>query len=375
MEAPAGVGFSYKTDKNYATNDDQVAKANYAALKSFFKKFPQFKNNDFYVTGESYGGIYVPTLSVEVLRGEGDINFKGFAIGNGYLDQSFLGNSLIYFGYYHGLYDSKVWSDLVQNCCNNEKNVKKCDFVNNRNQSCSQAVDTASAFIHEPGLNVYNLYSDCEGQSTLNQNTSLKHSREYFDRKLMIKTLNRINEKQLIQGLKDTPPCVDTSYVEKWINQKTVRKALHIPDSVDDWSACSLTVEMGYTTLYKTMKPQLTELLSSPKNLKGLVYNGDVDMACNFLGDEWFAIKFQIQYFSIISSYHRFVEDLGLKLIRGYDIWHYKKQIAGFYKVYDRLGFATVRGSGHMVPTDKAGAALLMFQTFVNSEANNFGFK
>ena len=287
LEAPAGVGFSYKTDKNYQTNDDEVAKANYAAIQSFFEKFPQFKNNDFYVTGESYGGIYVPTLSVEVLRGQADINFKGFAVGNGYLDKNFLGNSLIYFGYYHGLYDTKVWNALTQNCCQNEEDARKCNVINNRNESCYQAVVTASSFIHEPGLNIYNIYSDCEGQSSLQKNVSRKGSRERFDQKLMIKSLNFQNEEQLLSKIRDTPPCVDTGYVDTWINQKDVREALHIPDFVDNWSACSLVVEMGYQWLYNTMKPQINELLSSPKNLKGLIYNGDVDMACNYLGDEW----------------------------------------------------------------------------------------
>jgi cathepsin A (carboxypeptidase C) len=36
LEAPAGVGFSYKNDKQYNTNDDEVAEANYVALQSFF---------------------------------------------------------------------------------------------------------------------------------------------------------------------------------------------------------------------------------------------------------------------------------------------------------------------------------------------------
>ena len=29
---------------------------------AFFEKYPQFKSNDFYLTAESYGGIYIPTF-------------------------------------------------------------------------------------------------------------------------------------------------------------------------------------------------------------------------------------------------------------------------------------------------------------------------
>lgn len=57
---------------------------------------------------------------------------------------------------------------------------------------------------------------------------------------------------------------------------------------------CSDEVGEQYTTLYPTMKDVYLKLLSL--GLRGLVYNGDTDMACNFLGDQWF------------------VEDLGLKV-------------------------------------------------------------
>lgn len=76
LEAPAGVGFSYALNKKYDTDDDTVSYDNYVALQHFFEKFPQFKKNDFYITGESYGGIYIPTLSVRVLTGPAKINFK-----------------------------------------------------------------------------------------------------------------------------------------------------------------------------------------------------------------------------------------------------------------------------------------------------------
>ena len=66
---------------------------------------------------------------------------------------------------------------------------------------------------------------------------------------------------------------------------------------------------------------------------------------------------------------------MGRQLVTDYNVWRYNKQIGGFYKVYDRLAFVTVRGSGHMVPTDKAGAALLMFQTFVDSNPDQFKFE
>lgn len=68
LESPAGVGFSYSNDKSYATNDTEVAQSNFEALQDFFRLFPEYKDNELFLTGESYAGIYIPTLAVLVMQ-------------------------------------------------------------------------------------------------------------------------------------------------------------------------------------------------------------------------------------------------------------------------------------------------------------------
>jgi serine carboxypeptidase-like clade 2 len=84
LESPAGVGFSFsKNQSDYiGVGDARTANDTFAFLQTFFGQlFPQFRANNFYVTGESYGGHYVPTLALRVvegnMRGEGvHINIK-----------------------------------------------------------------------------------------------------------------------------------------------------------------------------------------------------------------------------------------------------------------------------------------------------------
>ncbi len=56
------MGFSYSnTQSDYRTNDNKTAADNFVFLQRFFKNYPEFSKNRFFVSGESYAGIYVPT--------------------------------------------------------------------------------------------------------------------------------------------------------------------------------------------------------------------------------------------------------------------------------------------------------------------------
>ena len=91
IDSPAGTGFSFTDDEaGYARNQEDVARDLYSALTQFFTAFEMFLDNEFYVTGESYGGKYVTAIShkihTENPTAELAINLKGMAIGNGLVD-------------------------------------------------------------------------------------------------------------------------------------------------------------------------------------------------------------------------------------------------------------------------------------------------
>jgi len=58
LDSPIGVGFSYTNNsKDLSELGDEVsAFDNYNFLVGWFKKFPNFKSNEFYIVREGYGG-------------------------------------------------------------------------------------------------------------------------------------------------------------------------------------------------------------------------------------------------------------------------------------------------------------------------------
>lgn len=70
LETPAGVGFSYSnTSSDYNINGDQrTAEDSYTFLVNWLERFPHYKNHEFFITGESYAGHYVPQLASTILH-------------------------------------------------------------------------------------------------------------------------------------------------------------------------------------------------------------------------------------------------------------------------------------------------------------------
>ena len=88
VDQPVGTGFSHSAITHLNTNEDEVAENMAQFLEKFVAKYPQLEGRDFYITGESYAGHYIPAISHNLAfkHPELKLNFKGLAIGNGLVD-------------------------------------------------------------------------------------------------------------------------------------------------------------------------------------------------------------------------------------------------------------------------------------------------
>lgn len=350
LESPAGVGYSYDDNDDVSTDDDKVANHNYAALQHFFKKFPEYAGNDFYITGESYGGIYIPTLTLLVAK-DNKYKLKGFAVGNGLSSYKLNDDSLVYFAYYHGLFGEKLWSDLHASCCKGGISRQNCTFHPSGSVACSDCVAKVSSLVYSSGLNEYALYRDCEDVSTSMRGKAYQFTMDNLFRNLDPKVRNSIKSQALrtSRTLKEEPNCINSTAIEHWLNKKEVRDALHIATHVPKWEICSGTVSSNYKRTYSDMGSVYKELLKYPE-IRVLIYNGDTDMACNFLGDQWF------------------IADLNLPQTHGRAPWYVEGQVGGFARQFKKLTFTTIRGAGHMVPQWAPAYSYYMFDKFLKDE-------
>ncbi|XP_053544969.1 lysosomal protective protein-like [Bombina bombina] len=344
LESPAGVGFSYSEDKYYATNDTEVTNNNYLALKEFFCLFPEFSNNDFYIMGESYGGVYVPTLAVKVSLDD-SINLKGIAVGNGLTSYTMNYNSLLYFSYYHGIIDSQLWSELQSLCCSKGK----CAFWDVKKSVCELVAKKAFQLAMPNGLNIYNLYQPCAKEMAGEIREEKDHTIVYRPGIFPPKLEPHFRETfTLLSGM----PCISSTALATFLNRPEIRTVLHIASQASTWEVCSDEIFAQYGREIESVEDQYLELLK--KKYRILLYYGDVDMACNFLGANWFV--------------HSLNQPLQVQNRPWYYYENEQKQIGGFVEVFTNLTFLTIKGAGHMAPTDKPNPVFTMFSRFIHNE-------
>ncbi|CAL5373883.1 unnamed protein product [Camellia sinensis] len=158
LDSPDSVGFSYSENMTfYLTGDLQTASETNIFLLKWFNLFPEFLSNPFYIAGESFGGIYVPTLASEI----------GYMVGNDVADSKFDGNALVPFAHGMGLISDGIFEEAEDVCKGNYYNPNSltCQLMISKVESCYK------------DLNLYDILEPCHHSPTSkedeNANTSL----------------------------------------------------------------------------------------------------------------------------------------------------------------------------------------------------------
>uniref|UniRef100_A0A914WU83 Carboxypeptidase n=1 Tax=Plectus sambesii TaxID=2011161 RepID=A0A914WU83_9BILA len=338
IESPLGTGFSYDSRKpnNIEANDDLVANQNYMALMDFFLNVqPEYQNKPFYITGESYAGVYLPTLALNLVNGinNGSFpnkNFKGMAIGNGYMNEKHLTNSLILWSNYHARISTETWTN-IKRACNCTGDVDDCNFyqyLTTENHLDCQSDNSTCGDLIVPLLtlpdnqDLYNYYEDCYDTNDSSQ--------RYRKRRIPLPALKAYQDTAQKLDYDNTDnqfgfPCWNEDAAEKYLNKPEVQAALHIAkdwqDSVKTWQDCSDEIYDNYVVTYIDTSDLFRYIIGNvtTSDFRILIYSGDTDIVCNFLGVAWH-IRDLAKSLAMPSTQHK--------------PWFYRGQIAGHGQRY-----------------------------------------
>ena len=353
IESPAAAGFSYidsNVESELSMDDDIAAHDNLIALIDFFNKFPSLKDKDFYISGESYAGIYIPMLALEILNynnkvgDEKKINLKGILIGNGVADWKYdTTPAMIDFAFTHHLYSFEIRKEYIQVC-----------FTEPDETKCNKIINTIMDLLED--INVYDMLQKCDGLKSDKYYNSNSYYFNYARWAFPNKTLQSKPKYflQLLEEEKESVPCIDSSNIERYFNKPEVKSALHVKSSIK-WELCNMEAYNRYRMLPKGSIYAYPYLLDK---IRILIYSGDTDMAVPFNGNQAWIRNLKLP---IISDW---------KPWRAYDLNGTvdMENIAGYRTIYQGLIFTTIKGTGHMVPQWKRKEAFYMVKQFLNNE-------
>ncbi|POO00496.1 Serine carboxypeptidase-like [Trema orientale] len=363
LESPAGVGFSYSANKSFYTHvDDAItAKDSLTFLQRWFGKFPEYKNSDFFIAGESYAGHYVPQLAYLLVDSKVNINLKGILIGNPALEFSTDTNSEMTYYWSHGLISESTYNlfDTV------------CDYAEFYKAAAIDKVDPPTACIpafiqyakERTSFIDYYFVVGNYCKTSINEKHSLRKMLE--NKALRSKLLENLSssDSELIMALEDDMKGEDANYedcieekAKTYLNRKDVQKALHARlVGVDEWKICSTkNLQYDRRDLYKESAINVVGGLVLA-GIRAIVYSGDQDSVVPFLGTRVLV--------------GQLAKTLGLKTTVPYSAWFNSKQVGGWTQVYgDKLTFATVRGASHGTPTSQPERSFLLFKSFLQGK-------
>jgi cathepsin A (carboxypeptidase C) len=307
----------------------------YHFLQAFFTQHPEYASKEFFVFGESYGGHYAPAIASRIYQGnnrkEGlNINLKGVGVGNGLTDP------VIQYQYYPTM------------AMNNSYGIKTVteEQYDKMNQHMPACIKLAKAC----QFNV----SACEDAYTY---CNLMETTPYYN--------SGLNPYDIRVPCGESDLCYDFSNIETWLNLPATRAALHVSDKSAEWQSCNTVVDVMFMKDWMRNYQQVLVPMMED-NIRVMIYAGDVDFICNWIGNKAWTLNLPWSgksKFNAAPDSNWLFSKNGADKIKGGLV-----RTAKASKGEGSLTFLQVFEAGHMVPMDQPEAALTLLNDFLTSK-------
>ncbi|CAG8510515.1 3430_t:CDS:10 [Paraglomus occultum] len=285
----------------YVTDQKSVAKDLLVFMDEFYSKYPEQRNADLYITGESYAGKYVPSFAYAIhlynkkMKGDGSYNkiipLAGVAVGNGLTDPESQVKIHGQHAYQLGLISSDDSYVLFRYAAQTIAQIKRRDFIG--------AVNTRNK--------LFQYFANVTG-----------HVNIYDVRKLDVQ-----NDWSLMETI------MQSKHMKQALNvgHRTYFKDTHV---IRLLQACFGDIMKSAANLFPTLI----------KHYKVLLYQGNMDFRDGVSGNtEWlYNLKFD-----------------GAKEFRKKPrkIWRLNGHVVGYVVNHMNLTRAIILNAGHLVPKDQ----------------------
>ncbi|KAF2466235.1 carboxypeptidase Y-like protein A [Lindgomyces ingoldianus] len=322
LDQPVNVGYSYSGGS--VSNTVAAGKDVYALLTLFFKQFPEYAEQSFHISGESYAGHYIPVFASEILsHKKRNINLQSVLIGNGLTD------GLTQYEYYKPMACGEGgWPAVLDE--------STCQSMENAYPRCANLIE-----------NCYNSESvwTCVPASIYCNNAMIGPYQ---------RTGQNVYDVRRPCGNNDL--CYDEiDWISSYLNNKEVMKA--VGAEVDSYDSCNFDINRNFLLQGDWMKPYHHVVPGLLEQIPVLVYAGDADYICNWLGNKaWTeALEWPGQ-----KNYAKAeMEDL---LLGG------NGDKIGQVKSSGNFTFMRLHAGGHMVPYDQPAASADMLNRWLAGE-------
>lgn len=308
IDQPVNVGFSYSN--NGVSDTVAAGKDIYALLSLFFHNFPEYAKQDFHIAGESYAGHYIPVFTTEILKHEDrNINLKSVLIGNGLTDP------YTQYAYYRPMACGEGGQKAVlseDQCQSMDNALPRCQSLINNCYDSGSVWSCVPATIYcnnamlgpyqRTGKNVYDIRGECEDSGNL---------------------------------------CYSAlGWISEFLNQQDVLDALGV--EVSGYEGCNFDINRNFMFAGDWMQPYHQLVPSILEKLPVLIYAGDTDYICNWLGNEAWTNALEW------SGHESFADAKNKDLVIAGDDEAYGK-----VKTSGNLTFMRIYEAGHMVPMNQ----------------------
>jgi carboxypeptidase C (cathepsin A) len=338
-----------------------------AGIKDFLKAF-KLEKREFYVSGESYAGVYIPYLATHMINDDSDdkVNLKGVLIGNGLTDyDTDVERSMVDFGFYHGLISIETYNIFKRRCPHKpdelspeeeaeyQQELKDGFYPRNVTHECNEIRNVIRQNLQ--GSDIYGIYRLCPTRPKLSLDDPLYLNKKFTMKNTILQKLiqyknkeNNFDENEKLGKLEpenDVFPsgCWDDMTIDLFLNEAEVKRKLAVYSESMRWTQCfDVNYDMGDSFAFysEIMKDHYDEV-------KVWVFSGTEDGVLPTLGTL------------------RWIDKLGFNIETKWRQWKVGKQVAGYVQKYEEgLVVVTVKGAGHMVPQDQRAAAFNMVSAF-----------